>query len=61
MTEEQIERLVESLTDSIDRRFLRGEWSQPTYDRIMRDLARWAERLRLEGRRMATIGDIREV
>ncbi len=44
MTEERIERLVEALTDSIDRRFLRGEWSQPAYDRIMRDLARWADR-----------------
>ncbi len=44
MTEEQIERRVAALTDSIDRRFMRGEWSQSEYDHIMRDLDRWADR-----------------
>ncbi len=42
MTEDQVERRVETLTNAIDRRFMTGEWTQAQYDRIMQALQRWA-------------------
>jgi hypothetical protein len=44
MTEDQIERRVEKMTDSLDRQFLAGHISQKDYDHAMRELGQWAER-----------------
>ncbi len=43
MTEEQIERAVERITDSLDRRFMSGVISQKKYDADMKELAQWAD------------------
>lgn len=43
MTEDQIERTVESKTNGIDRRFMAGSLTQAEYDTEMRDLTRWAD------------------
>ena len=44
MTEDQIERRVEKMTDSLDRQFMAGAISQKDYDSAMRELAQWADR-----------------
>ena len=43
MTEEQVERIVERITDSVDRAFMRGDFGQEAYDKTMRELNEWAE------------------
>jgi hypothetical protein len=43
LTEDQIERRVEKMTDNIDARFLAGHLTQDAYDKEMADLAHWAE------------------
>lgn len=43
MTEEQIERRVERMTDHLDRLLMNGDMPQKDYDAAMRDLAQWAD------------------
>jgi hypothetical protein len=43
MTEEQIERRVESMVDHLDRLLLSGQMTQGEYDAAMRSLNQWAE------------------
>jgi hypothetical protein len=43
MTEEQIERRVEKMTDSLDRQLMAGALSQKDYDAAMKELAAWAD------------------
>jgi hypothetical protein len=43
MSEEQIERAVESRTNALDRRLMRGAITQAEYDAEMRALSRWAD------------------
>ena len=43
MTEDEIERRVEKMTDHLDRLFMRGSMTQREYDEAMRDLALWAD------------------
>ena len=43
MTEDEIERRVEKMTDHLDRLFMRGSMTQRDYEAAMRDLALWAE------------------
>lgn len=43
MTEEQIERRVESRMDSLDARLMSGRLSQAEYDAETRKLSRWAD------------------
>ena len=43
MTEDQIERRIEMMTDHLDRMFMDGMFSQRYYDKAMRDLDEWAE------------------
>ena len=42
MTEDQIERRVERMIDSLDARFMRGTLSREEYDREMDDITAWA-------------------
>ena len=42
MTEEQIERKVERITDAHDRALMRGDIGQADYDALMQELADWA-------------------
>ena len=44
MTEDQIERRVEKMTDHLDHLFMAGQIPQKEYDHAMRELAQWAER-----------------
>jgi hypothetical protein len=44
MTEDQIERGVEKMMDSLDQLFLAGQMSQDSYDQAVRSLDEWAER-----------------
>lgn len=44
MTEDQIERTVERMTDNADRLFMSGTIDQTTYDAKMRDIATWADK-----------------
>lgn len=51
MSEEEIERTVESRTNALDRRLMKGTVSQAEYDTAMTELNTWAEReLRLKRR-----------
>jgi hypothetical protein len=43
LTEEQIERRVERLTDRWDSQLMAGHISQKQYDEEMRHVAKWAE------------------
>lgn len=43
MTEEEIERRVERMTDNLDRLFLRGAVSHKAYSTSMKELHQWAE------------------
>jgi hypothetical protein len=42
--EDQIERKVERFVDQADRMFMDGKIDQRSYDRLMRDIDKWAER-----------------
>ena len=42
MTEEQVERRVERMTDHLDRLLMTGVLNQDDYDKAMRSLNRWA-------------------
>lgn len=42
MTEEQIERRVESRMDALDRKLMRGELTQTDYDKAVSELDAWA-------------------
>ena len=50
MTEEQIERVVEFRTNSIDRAYMNGGLTDAEYKLKLRALDRWAER-KLRGAR----------
>lgn len=43
LTEEQIERRVERITDNADRRLMSGSLTQEAYGKEMADLNKWAE------------------
>jgi hypothetical protein len=43
MTEDQIERAVERLIDSLDQQFLTSNMTQAAYDAAMREIDQWAE------------------
>jgi hypothetical protein len=43
MSEEKIERQVESKMDSLDRQLMSGRLSQREYDQKVKDLNKWAE------------------
>lgn len=43
MTEDQIERRVEKMTDHLDRCLMSGAMTQRDYDKNMRELNRWSE------------------
>lgn len=49
LTEEQIERRVEQMTDLLDLQLMKGVLSQKDYDSNMRDLAEWANAKRRVG------------
>ena len=42
MTEDEIERRVEKMTDHLDRIFMSGAITQEDYDKASRDLTAWA-------------------
>jgi len=42
MTEDQIERCVESMVNRLDARFLASDMSQSEYDKEMRHIDQWA-------------------
>ena len=42
LTEDEIERRVEKMTDHLDRLYLRNELSSDDYEKAMTDLANWA-------------------
>ncbi len=44
MTEDQIERRVETSTNAIDASFMAGRITQEQYDKQMRELAEWADK-----------------
>jgi len=44
MTEQQIESRVERMVDSLDKRYLRGEFTESEYEREMANIDQWAER-----------------
>lgn len=46
MTEEQIERRVETMTNALDRQLLSGVLTQTDYDAAIRELDQLAERAR---------------
>lgn len=46
MTEDQIERRVEARVDALDRAFMRGLFEQADYDKRMKAIDAWAERMR---------------
>ncbi len=48
MTEEQIELRVESMMNSLDRRFMKGSMAQAEYDAKVREIDAWAQRQRGE-------------
>jgi hypothetical protein len=48
MTEDQIERRVEKMTDHLDRAYLAGQFTEKEYRLALRDLAEWAEHRRKE-------------
>lgn len=48
MTEDQIERRVERMTDHLDRLYLTGKLNEKEYRLAMRDLNQWAEYRRTE-------------
>ena len=43
MTENQIERIVESKTDSLDREYLSGKIDSSEYDTRCQEIKTWAE------------------
>lgn len=43
MTEHQIERHVERMTDQADRQYMAGELTKAEYDARMAKIDRWAE------------------
>lgn len=43
MTEEQIERRVEHLTDAVDRALMAGRLTEDEYNAAVRKIDRWAE------------------
>lgn len=43
MTEEEIERRVEKMTDHLDACLMAGTMGQRDYDKAMQDLHRWAQ------------------
>ena len=46
LTEDQIERAVQTKVDSADAAFLRGDMTQERYDARMKEIDRWAEQAR---------------
>jgi len=44
MTEDQIERRVELMTDAVDARYMAGRLTETDYQRELREIDRWAER-----------------
>ena len=42
-TEDEIERIVERAVDLLDRKFLRGGWTQAEYDAEHAAIATWAD------------------
>lgn len=46
LTEDQIERSVQSKVDSADAAFLRGDLDQERYNARMKEIDRWAEQAR---------------
>lgn len=46
LTEDQIERSVQTKVDSADAAFLRGDISQERYDLRMKEIDQWAEQAR---------------
>lgn len=43
MMEYQIECRIERMTDSADKRFMRGDMSQEEYDAEMKRISEWAD------------------
>lgn len=43
LTEDQIERRIERMTDALDRRFMAGLLTQQEYDSNMADLRKWED------------------
>lgn len=43
VTEEMIERAVESKINSLDRRFMKSDMTQATYDEKMTEIREWAD------------------
>jgi hypothetical protein len=43
LTEDQIERRVERMTDNADRHYMDGTLSRTEYEQTMRDIAAWAD------------------
>jgi hypothetical protein len=50
MTEEQIERRVESMVDHLDRLLMSGQMTQGDYDAAMRSLDQWASAKLMDAR-----------
>ena len=43
VTEEMIERAVESKVNSLDRKFMKSDMTQEDYDQKMREINEWAD------------------
>jgi tellurite resistance protein len=42
VTEDQVERAVERMTDSVDRQFMAGHMTPAEYDARIKEIDRWA-------------------
>jgi YD repeat-containing protein len=55
MTEEQIERIVESRIDRIDAAWSRTNWTQDEYDRRIAEVDAWAQEQYRKHRNMGNV------